>query len=325
MPIVTSNFIPAWWLQNPHLQTIWPTFFRRHISINYKITSERLELNDGDFLDLDWSGSRDGKLILVLHGLEGNRTSPYIKGILNTLTQSNYTCCLMHFRGCSGEPNRLPRSYHSGETGDLQQVINHIQQHHQRSVYAVVGFSLGGNVLLKWLGEKGHNAPVTKAVAVSVPFSLDDAARRMGTGLSRGYEHYLVTKLQKKYREKFSQIQSPLKINVDHLNTFYLFDDQVTAPLHGFSNVHDYYERSSCGQFLKAITIPTLILHARDDPFMWPESVPDKNELSQAVRLELSEKGGHVGFISGSVPCKPEYWLEQRIPEWLGSQNRLSR
>jgi len=321
MSIIKSDFKPAWWLQGAHLQTVWPTFFRKLPDL--KLTQERLELDDGDFLDLTWAGSEKGEIVLILHGLEGSKDSPYAKGIMQALSDAGFSCCLMHFRGCSGKPNRLPRSYHSGETGDLQQVIDHIRHHHQRNVFAAIGYSLGGNALLKWLGEKRESAPVTTAVAVSVPFSLDDAAIRMGTGLSRGYEKHLVSRLQDKYREKFSDLPSPLEIEIDQMKTFYLFDDQVTAPLHGFKDVHDYYEKSSCGQFLKNIEKPTLILHSKDDPFMWPETVPAEDELSPNVRLELSEKGGHVGFIGGPVPWKPKYWLDKRIVTWLSSQKSI--
>ncbi len=317
MPRVKSDFKPAWWLRGPNQQTMWSVFFRKPASLD--LIPERLELDDGDFLDLVWTGSGTGKTVLILHGLEGNKDSPYANGMLKALSDSGYHCCLMHFRGCSGEPNRLPRSYHSGETGDLQQVINHINVHHQKEVFAAIGYSLGGNVLLKWLGEKRDHAALNTAVAVSVPFSLDDAARRMGKGFSRVYEKHLVSKLQEKYRQKFVKIASPLNVDIDQLNSFYLFDDQVTAPLHGFHGVDDYYARSSCGQFLKQITKPTLILHASDDPFMWPDTAPLESDLSPTVRLEVSEKGGHVGFVSGTWPWKPEYWLEKRILLWLAS------
>ncbi len=319
MPLVTSNFKPAWWLRGAHQQTIWPVLFRKLPAL--PLAKERLELDDGDFLDLAWVGPEDGEIVVILHGLEGNKDSSYVKGIMQTLSAAGYRCCLMHFRGCSGESNRLPRSYHSGETYDLQQVIEHIQRKHQRNVFAAIGYSLGGNVLLKWMGENGDDALVKTAVAISVPFSLHDAADRMGTGSSRGYERHLVSRLQEKYRDKFSDLQSPLEIEVDELTTFYLFDDQVTAPLHGFESVHDYYEKSSCKQFLKDIRKPTLILHAKNDPFMWPKSVPSETDLSTAVILELSEKGGHVGFISGSAPWKSSYWLDQRILKWLDPQN----
>ncbi len=322
MPIIKSDFKPAWWLRGAHQQTTWATIFRKVPEL--EITNERLELDDGDFLDLAWSGSKDGEIVLILHGLEGNKDSPYAKGIMHTLSSAGYRCCLIHFRGCSDEPNRLPRSYHSGDTGDLQQVVDHIQKYLQRKIFAAIGYSLGGNALLKWMGEKGDDAEVNTAVGISVPFTLHHAAERMAKGLSRSYEKHLVSRLQEKYRQKFSDTPSPLDIEIDQMETFFLFDDQVTAPLHGFKDVNDYYEKSSCAQFLQHITKPTLILHAKDDPFMWPSSVPAENELSADVRLELSEKGGHVGFISGTLPWKSEYWLDQRILAWLSSQKEMA-
>lgn len=318
MPVIKSSFKPSWWLSGAHRQTIWPTYFRKLPKLD--LTTERVELNDGDFIDLAWIGPNDGEIVLILHGLEGSKDSPYIKGILQTLSNARYRCCLMHFRGCSGELNRLPRSYHSGETGDLQQVVDHIQAQQQRNIFAAVGYSLGGNVLLKWLGEKKDIAPVSRAVAISVPFSLYDAASRMSSGLSRSYERYLVASMQNKYKEKFSKIRSPLNVEIDQLDTFFRFDDKVTAPLHGFNDVHDYYKKSSCKQFLFSITTPTLILHAKDDPFMWPKSIPKEHELSTAVQLELSENGGHVGFVSGRRPWESDYWLDNRILTWLSSQ-----
>ena len=318
MPIIKSDFKPAWWLRGAHQQTVWSTLFRE--IPDFDLTKERIELDDGDFLDLAWSGSDDGEIVLILHGLEGNKDSPYAKGIMQTLSVAGYQCCLMHFRGCSGETNRLPRSYHSGDTGDLQQVVDHIQKHHQRKIFSAVGYSLGGNALLKWMGEKGNDAEMTTAIGISVPFTLHHAAERMAKGLSHSYEKHLVSRLQEKYRHKFSGMSSPLDIEIDQMKTFFLFDDQVTAPLHGFKGVNDYYKKSSCAQFLLHITKPTLILHAKDDPFMWPDSVPAESELSPAVRLELSEKGGHVGFISSSCPWRSEYWLDQRILAWLNSQ-----
>ena len=318
MRIRKSDFKPAWWLRGAHQQTTWATFFRKISGLD--LTKERLELNDGDFLDLVWTGSENGEIVLILHGLEGSKDSPYAKGIMQTLSDAGFRCCLMHFRGCSGEQNRLSRSYHSGDTGDLQQVVDHIQKHHPQKIFAAIGYSLGGNALLKWMGEKGDDAEVTTAVGVSIPFTLNDAAERMSKGLSRTYEKHLVSQLQEKYRQKFSGIPSPLDIEIDKMKTFYLFDDQVIAPLHGFKDVHDYYKQSSCAQYLLHISKPTLIIHAEDDPFMWPDTVPAENELSPDVQLELSKKGGHVGFINGSVPWKPVYWLDTRILEWLSSQ-----
>ncbi len=319
MPHRHSSFRPAWWLPGAHLQTIWPTLFRHRPAL--PLEKERINLEDGDFLDLAWLGKdNDAPLVLLLHGLEGSVNSSYAKGLMQALQQAGYAVCFMHFRGCSGEPNRLDRSYHSGDTGDLQQVVRHIRQQHQREIYAAVGFSLGGNVLLKWLGEQGTSAPVACAVAVSVPYLLDDAAQRMNRGLSRVYQRHLVSRLQRKYRQKFSHRQPPLAVDVGKLNTFYQFDDEVTAPLHGFEGVADYYQRSSSRQYLPGITVPTLLIHAIDDPFMFPETVPDNAELPENVTLELSQQGGHVGFVTGAWPWRARYWVDERVIEWLGEK-----
>ncbi|MGA7801971.1 MAG: hydrolase [Gammaproteobacteria bacterium] len=310
--IVRSDFRPAWWLPGPHLQTLMPNLLRSPSRTGLR--RERLELADGDFLDLDWAGPADGPLVLVLHGLEGSIRSPYAAGILNALARHGYRAVLMHFRGCSGEPNRLPRSYHSGETGDLDAVVRELKHRYPRRTLFVLGYSLGGNVLLKWLGEQGRDAAVDAAVAVSVPFELSQAGRRLRQGFSRGYQWHLLGRLRRSVRIKARRMKLP--IAVDHLaamRTFRQFDDQVTAPLHGFRDADDYYRRCSSRQFLAAIAVPTLIVHALDDPFMTPEAVPTGAELSPQVTLELASTGGHVGFVAGSLPWRPRYWLEERI------------
>jgi len=313
--LAASKFRPAWWLPGPHLQTLWPTFFRRRPRL--PLTPERVALSDGDFLDLLWlKGQQSRPLVLLLHGLEGSIHSAYAGGLMQTLYGSGYDVCFMHFRGCSGEPNRLDRSYHSGDTGDLQAVVEHIGRQHARSVDGIVGFSLGGNVLLKWLGEQGATAPVCCAVAVSVPYQLDDAAKRMNRGFSRLYQWHLVSRLRKKYLEKFKQRPSPLNVDVRQLKTFFDFDDQVTAPLHQFAGVDDYYHRSSSRQYLPSIRVPTLLIHAADDPFMFPHTVPTQQELPEQVWLELSANGGHVGFVGGRWPWSPRYWVDERVLAW---------
>jgi len=314
MPVVTSAFRPAWWLPGPHLQTLWPTLFRPRPGLT--LQTRRLDLPDGDFLDLALGGEAGGPLALVLHGLEGSLESHYAGNLLAALVDAGFRTVFLHFRGCSGEPNRLPRSYHSGETGDLQFVVDWLSEN-LSPVDTVIGFSLGGNVLLKWLGEQGEAAATRRAVAVSVPFVLADADRRLRRGLSRIYLRHLLDRLKRSYREKFARIPSPLNVDVERLRTFHDFDEHVTAPLHGFAGADDYYARSSSRQFLHGIRKPTLILHARDDPFMFPHSIPDADELSPAVTLEVSEHGGHVGFVGGRWPWRPEYWAEKRIVEWV--------
>jgi predicted alpha/beta-fold hydrolase len=315
MPIINSTFKPAWWLSNPHIQTLWPTFFRRLPEVNTKI--HRLELVDGDFLDLAITPIKNKPIVIILHGLEGSLNSPYAKPLIKALDEAGYGVCFVHFRGCSGEVNRLPRSYHSGDTGDLQSVVEYLQGEFSQGVFAVIGFSLGGNALLKWMGEQGNKAPVKTAIAVSVPFVLSDAGDRLEKSFSRVYQKHLVSRCQIKYQQKFATKTSPLSVDVKTLNTFYSFDDQVTAPLNGFKGADDYYTKCSSRPFLKDIHKPTLILHAKDDPFMWKHTVPNEVELSDAVHLELSDHGGHVGFVNGSHPLNVGYWLDIRIVKWL--------
>ena len=315
-----SKFKPAWWLKNSHMQTLWPALCRRDIK-DLSLERERLELPDGDFIDLDWVDRKEkaGPLVLMLHGLEGSIESHYSKGMLQTITQAGWRAVFMHFRGCSGEPNRLPRGYHSGETGDLHYVIRILQERTNNQAIAAIGISLGGNVLLKWLGETGTNNPLKAAIAISVPFELHKAASRIQFGFSRFYQWYFIKclrdRLTLKFKEKPSTVWNIEQVN--QINTMYEFDDKITAPLHGFSSVEEYYTAASSRQYISAIRIPTLILHAKDDPFMSEDVIPQADELSPQVLLEVTEGGGHVGFISGSVPWRAEYWLETRAPQFL--------
>jgi len=295
---------------------LWPAFFRKLPTV--PIRRERFELDDGDFLDLSWASGQQGPVVILLHGLEGSFDSHYARGLLHTLTQRGFRAVLMHFRGCNGEPNRLPRSYHSGETGDIAYVVRLIKEREPDTPVAAVGFSLGGNALLKWLGETGKQNPLTAAVAVSVPFELACSADRLEHGFSRLYQYYLINKLKTSIKRKFSTMHCPVDISdLAAVKTFRQFDDRITAPLHGFSGVDDYYALSSSRQYIKGIGIPTLILHARDDPFMTPACIPHESELSPTVTLELNKRGGHVGFTAGSSPLRPIYWLEQRITGFL--------
>jgi uncharacterized protein len=312
-----SGFRAPWWLKHAHLQTIFPTLFRR--APNVALRRERLELADGDFLDLDWTTGTDGPVVLLLHGLEGSSASPYARGMLRAVHAHGWRGVLMHYRGCSGEANRLPRSYHSGDTADLAYVVEHIRARCDVPAMAVIGYSMGGNVLLKWLGEQGSKATVQAAAAVSVPFTLSLAADRLDRGLSRIYQRRLIGELRAKLDRKFTDEDSPIDLQRARASrNFWEFDDRVTAPLHGFEDVHDYYTHSSSRQYLRMINVPTLILHARDDPFMTPQVLPSADELSPDIVIEISAGGGHVGFVHGMLPWRPRYWLEERIPVFLG-------
>lgn len=324
MPIVKSDFKPAWWLHNTHLQTLWSTFFKHRPDL--ELNTDRLELVDGDFIDISSTNNIQQKpIVLILHGLEGTIESHYAKPLIKLLDDNGYGVCFMHFRGCSGEINRLKRSYHSGDSVDLQTVIEHIKTKYQQSPFAVIGFSLGGNVLLKWLGEQKQGASITTAIAVSVPFRLRDAADRLEKSFSRVYQKHLISSCQNKYKEKDSKNSLDLVKDIKSVNTFFEFDDKITAPLHGFKDADDYYTKSSCHQFLSTIEKPTLILHSEDDPFMWKSTPPKANEISESVRVELSTSGGHVGFINGKHPWAVNYWADQRILKWLESEYKSDK
>lgn len=308
------GFKPAWWLPGAHLQTLYPALVRERRPP--PLLRERFELPDGDFLDLDWSPAQNGPLVVILHGLEGSVRSHYAAGLMHALHSCRRQSVLMHFRGCSGEPNRLPKSYHSGYTEDLHTLLAALARRHPgRSLY-LVGVSLGGNVVLKWLGEHPSQSFVERAVAVSVPFELNKAALRMERGLSRLYQYHLLRKLRRAARQKTEWPGFPVRRDaLRSLTTFRRFDDAVTAPLHGFRDVDDYYARASSRQYLHAIRTPTLVLHAADDPFMTPDAIPGAGELGGGVTLELSAHGGHVGFVAGRWPWAPVYWLDQRVCE----------
>jgi len=224
----------------------------------------------------------------------------------------------MHFRGCSGEPNRLANSYHSGHTTDIRYLINTMAQRYPQSQLKAIGYSLGGNALLKYLAEENKNCPLTKALAVSPPLVLQEGAKRMNQGFSKLYQNYLIKLMRRQHELKRATYPALNLPEADNsLNSFWLFDDKLTAPLHGFRDVHDYYTQCSSRQYLGAITTPCHILYSRDDPFFSPAVVPTEAELSEQVSFELSERGGHVAFISGNVPLRPHYWLEQRLLELL--------
>ncbi len=314
-----GGFKPAWWLRNPHLQTLWPVLIRRRMT-GLDIERERIELPDGDFIDLDWVGrDQTGPLVLMLHGFEGSIDSHYAKTMLSQLQQQGWRGIFMHFRGCSGEPNRLPRSYHSGETSDLDFIIQLIKQRYPQNTLSAIGYSLGGNVLLKWLGETNNRHALNAAIAVSVPFELHKAATRIQNGFSRCYQWYFLKCLRNRLAYKYQFVSEvPLKPEeLSSIRTIMDFDDRYTAPLHGFASANEYYLIASSRQYLRHIKVPTLIVHAKDDPFMSEDVIPRDHELSPAVELEVTEGGGHVGFVTGKFPWSAEYWLEKRIPQFL--------
>jgi predicted alpha/beta-fold hydrolase len=313
-----TPFKPAWWLPSSHLQTIWPAVCRTH-SKDLPLERERLELPDGDFIDLDWSGKHlSGPIVLILHGFEGSIDSHYSKGMLITINQRGWRGVFMHFRGCSGEPNRLPRGYHSGETKDVDFVVKTLCEREPNTEMAAIGYSLGGNILLKWLGETGNKNPLKAATAISVPFDLHKAFERIERGFSRFYQWYLVRQARDRLMHKFEVITPPFDLSgLSEVMGIRDLDRQYTVPIHGFSSVDEYYTSTSSRYYLHSIQVPTLLIQAKDDPFMTEDVIPDQYELSPQIKLELTETGGHVGFVSGTLPWRPQYWLEERVPEFL--------
>ncbi|MCI0734518.1 MAG: hydrolase [Methylococcaceae bacterium] len=318
------SFQAAWWICNPHLQTIVPAFRRIHAPVRQRAT---VHTPDGDFLDLDWGTGRYKEIVILLHGLTGSSRSSYILGLQNALMQAGFRTVALNFRGCSGRPNNRANAYHSGETGDLDHVYRCIRASEPDTPIAAVGFSLGGNVLLKWLGEKAEALDLFAAAAVSVPFELHKCADRMDKGFSRLYRNSLLNELNRYMSAKYCHLETiglhdeARKIaamgDLSVLRSFWDYDDRVIAPLYGFRDVHDYYAQCSSRRFLKAIRVPTLVLQSLDDPFLTPDVVPDRGELADPIELEISPRGGHVGFVSGSIPGKPRYWLEHKIPGFL--------
>jgi len=321
-----TTFKPAWWLKNGHLQTIYPAFFRKTPTPpDYR--RERITTPDHDFIDVDFCGKGDQPLIILLHGLTGSSQSGYIKGLQHTLLKRGLRSAALNFRGCSGQANNRARCYHSGETEDIHFLYQTLRQREPETPLGAVGFSLGGNVLLKWLGEQGSHLTLFAAVAVSVPLLLGICATKLDHGVSQLYRGNLLKDLKiymqtkRQHLDKLGNTRESLKIdelgNLSGIRSFWEYDDRVVAKLHGFNDVHDYYRRSSSRQYLKSISVPTLLIQAVDDPFMTSEVLPGLDEVSSHVKLEFSQHGGHVGFITGHIPFRPQYWLEQRIPEFL--------
>lgn len=323
--ITKSHFRPARFAANRHVQTLLPTLLRFNHAVTYQ--PQEFTLPDGDFVDLAWNRipakTTCNPIVMIFHGLEGSIASPYAKGIMKQLANCGWHVVLMHFRNCSDRLNRAQRTYHSGETSDAGFLLQWLQENFPRAPLLAVGYSLGGNMLLKLLGELESAAPLRAAVAISVPLLLDICAEQMRSGFSQVYQFQLLRKMKQKLLAKYRQYDYHKLIGLSRneisgIKDFWQFDGAFTAPINGFVSAQEYYAKSSSRQYLARIHVPTLIIQSLDDPFMSPAVIPQENELSRHVRLELSEKGGHVGFVSGSL-WKPELWLEQRIAEYFKS------
>lgn len=322
---MSKEFVPAFGLKNRHAQTLYSALFRKTPNIDMEI--EKFLLEDGDFVDSYWHNKPNTNdktpIVILFHGLTGSYKSPYIQGTMKLLAEKGFATVLMHFRGCSGTPNNLPRSYHSGDTADALAYIQSIHIKFTNSQIFTIGYSLSGNMLLKLLGELGNKSMITAAVSISAPMQLDVCADRINKGFSRLYQYLLLKDLKMTLEHKYDKFDMNSHITlkreeIKKLKTFWNFDEEYTAPIHGFSSAQEYYTKCSSKQYLKKIKTPTLIIHSLDDPFMTNEVLPNNNEMSEFVNLEVSQHGGHVGFIEGSL-FKPEYWLERKIADYFTS------
>jgi hypothetical protein len=317
--IVPSSFRPHPLLAGAHLQTLaqWLRPLPR-----LAVRLERLELSDGDFLDLGWSGEHNarGPLAVLVHGLAGGFDSKYLRGTARRLIALGWRTVILQLRGAGPEPNRLGRHYNHDDTGDLRHCWQLLRGREPAGFIASVGWSLGGNVTLKALAEEGAAAPIDIAAVASVPFSIRPCIERLRRGFSRIYQKHLLRFLKATLRRKHARVPLMPPVNLSAAlaaRTFFDYDEAYTAPLAGYPDVEAYYTRASCGQFLGGIRRTTLVVHALDDPFMTADIVPPVESLSPDVTLELAPRGGHVGFIGAGAFGQPSFWLEHRLACYL--------
>ncbi len=317
--MICNNYNPPFLLQNGHIQTIIPTFFRKVENVVYK--RERINTLDDDFLDLDWSSaaepdsgynSRNTGLVIISHGLEGNSKRAYVKGMVRACNMAGWDCLAWNYRSCSGEPNKQLRSYHSGATDDLALVIDHAKKTGKYCEIFLVGFSLGGNLTLVYLGRDKVDSIVKKAVVFSVPCDLKGSSMALAKPVNRFYMKRFLKMLHEKIKAKMALM--PGKIDdkdFEKIKNFKGFDDRYTAPINGFKDAFDYWEKCSSKQFIKNISVPTLIVNARNDPCISDSCYPVKEAMENSrVFLEIPDSGGHVGFIEFNKDQL--FWSEKR-------------
>jgi predicted alpha/beta-fold hydrolase len=315
-------FLPSWWLPGGHLQTLGGKYLRRAPELF--LQRERWDTPDGDFLDLDFGPDPDPErpLVLILHGLEGFSRRPYVLYAMDVLAKAGMASVALNFRGCSGEPNRLPRLYHSGETEDPRFVLEGLRSRWPGRPLGGVGFSLGGNVLLKLLGEEddGGVALLEAAAVISVPYDLSAGVKYLeGTRLGQYYTNYFLKSLKKKILDKEELLAPLLDLPaVLETDTLQAFDDKATGPLHGFSGAEEYYARSSSNQFLPNIQLPTLLIQSQNDPFLPKRAIPHGVfQANPFLNALVTRGGGHVGFVAGGIPGRPHFWAEEQVRSFL--------
>lgn len=300
------------WLPGGHAQTIWPLLIKGRLPAYRR---ERWNTPDEDFIDLDWIDGEPGAPCMALfHGLEGSSRSHYARRLMHAVACRGWHGVVVHFRGCSGEPNRLPRAYHSGDSPEIDWILRRLHARSYPALFAA-GVSLGGNALLKWLAEQGNAASgvINAAAAVSAPLDLAAANTALSSGFNLVYARHFLRTLIPAALAKERRFPGRMDVGrVKAARTLRDFDDAATAPLHGFDGADDYYTRSSAGPLLGTVRIPTLLLHAANDPFLPGTALPSPAHLPASVTLELSAHGGHVGFVHGALPGRID-WMPQRL------------
>jgi len=318
MPLLEdSDYVSPLFFSNGHLQSIYPTLFRKVTGIGYR--RERIETSDADFLDLDWSEVTSDTLVIISHGLEGNSTRSYVLGMVRCMNRYGWDALAWNFRGCSGEMNRKPQFYHSGATYDLHDVVKHVSSLNRYKQIYLIGFSMGGNITLKYLSDYVSDIPeeVKAAATFSVPCDLADSAIKITDSAGGIYMKRFMNLLKHKVRQKAKAYPGSLSLEgLDQMNSFYEFDNAYTAPLHGFKDADDYWQKSSCKKYLTSISRPALLVNALNDPFLTESCFPIEEAVRQPLLfLETPKYGGHVGFMrfhdSGT------YWSEQRAVRFL--------
>jgi len=320
----TTAFASPGWLPGGHAQTVVPLTRRGDVP---PYRRERVSTPDGDFLDFDWldtDARPDAPLVVLFHGLEGSSRSHYARSLMRTLSASRWRGVVVHFRGCSGEPNRLARAYHSGDSAEIGWILQLLSVSAGQAPLFAVGVSLGGNALLKWLGEQEHDAARLLAGAASVcpPLDLMISGHALGRGLNRFYSMHFLHTLRRKALDKHALHPHLFdRERVSSARSLRDFDDAYTGPVHGFTGVDDYWTRASSKPWLRSIQVPTLLLCARNDPFVPVEALPQSHEMSSAIQFECPTSGGHVGFLSGPWPGHID-WLPKRL---IASFDKLYR
>lgn len=307
------------WLPGGHLQTLWPLLRQAPVPAYRR---QRWETPDGDFIDLDWvDGPADAPLVVLFHGLEGSSRSPYARALMGRLAAVGWSGVVPHFRGCSGEPNRLPRAYHSGDSAEIGWILARLREHGGPGCpLFAAGVSLGGNALLKWLGEQGRcaGAVIQAAAAICPPLDLTLSGQALDGGTNLIYTRNFLQTLKPKALAKLARhpgLADPAAIR--RASTLHAFDNAYTAPIHGFRDTDDYWRRASSRPWLRHIRVPTLLLAARNDPIVPAAALPGPTELSSAIHFEAPSDGGHVGFLAGPWPGYPS-WLPARILAYFG-------